>query len=76
MMVELDPARGMAFRIDASLRSAPSIDPGDVWCHRGPTVPLRLEVRLYRWWLTFGELIANVGYLRRADLTADGQRAS
>ena len=33
--------------------------PDDAWQRSGPTVPLRLEMRLYRWCLTFGEIVLN-----------------
>ena len=33
--------------------------PDDAWLRSGPTVPLRLEMRLYRWCLTFGEIVLN-----------------
>lgn len=33
--------------------------PDAAWRRSGPTVPLRLEMRLYRWCLTFGELVVN-----------------
>ena len=43
-----------------SLLSSP-VDgvPDDAWIRSGPTVPLRLEMRLYRWCLTFGEIVLN-----------------
>ena len=76
MAVTPDPARAMAFRIDAldrgfgqirvhpvvafddgtSILVPSGVVPDDAWVRVGPTVPLRMEMRTYRWHLTFGEL--------------------
>jgi hypothetical protein len=43
-----------------SLLSEPRPDiPPDRWMRAGATVPLRLEMRMYRWCLSFGELVLN-----------------
>ena len=40
------------FALDESL-------PSQRWLRSGPTVPLRLEMRMYRWCLCFGEFVVN-----------------
>ena len=63
----LDAARGQvrvhpvaAVAPDGALVSAPTDGIADeAWLRSGPTVPLRLEMRLYRWCLTFGEMVLN-----------------
>ena len=50
---------------DGDLTSTPDENvPDTQWLRSGPTVPLRLEMRLYRWCLTFGELVLNWEDLR------------
>ena len=44
--------------------------PHDAWARSGPTVPLRMEMRMYRWCLCFGEFVVNWQDLR----SGPGQR--
>ena len=45
---------------DGALVSTPTDGiPDESWQRSGPTVALRLEMRLYRWCITFGELVLN-----------------
>lgn len=45
---------------DGALVSSPTAGiADDAWQRSGPTVALRLELRLYRWCITFGELVLN-----------------
>jgi len=63
----LDQGRGQvrvhpvaAVASDGALVTSPSEGIADeAWKRSGPTVPLRLEMRLYRWCLTFGEIVLN-----------------
>ena len=44
--------------------------PHGAWARSGPTVPLRMEMRMYRWCLCFGEFVVNWQDLR----SGPGQR--
>jgi hypothetical protein len=45
---------------DGTLGTSPSDDvPDAAWIRSGPTVPLRIEMRLYRWCLAFGEIVVS-----------------
>ena len=47
-----DDAKSISIEPRASMASAS-------WLRSGPTVPLRLEMRMYRWCLSFGEFVLN-----------------
>ena len=63
----LDEGRGQvrvhpvaAVGTDGALVSSPTEGIADMpWQRSGPTVALRLEMRLYRWCITFGEIVLN-----------------
>lgn len=55
----------------AALLTSPHDRPDTAWLRSGPPVPLRLEMRLYRWCLTFGEFVLNFEDLHTGHLTAD-----
>jgi hypothetical protein len=49
-----------ALGADGALVSSPTEGLSDeAWQRSGPTVALRLEMRLYRWCITFGEIVLN-----------------
>jgi hypothetical protein len=49
-----------ALGADGALVSSPTEGLSDeAWQRSGPTVALRLEMRLYRWCITFGEMVLN-----------------
>lgn len=63
----LDEGRGQvrvhpvaAVGSDGALVTSPTAGiADDAWKRSGPTVPLRLEMRSYRWCLSFGEFVLN-----------------
>lgn len=57
-----------AIGADETLISTPVADPAGPWLACGPAVPLRLEMRMYRWCLCFGELVVNWQDLSAGDL--------
>ncbi len=53
-----------------ALLTSPHAEPDTTWLRSGPSVPLRLEMRMYRWCLTFGEFVLNYEDLHTGHLTA------
>ena len=52
-----------------ALLTSPQAKTDTIWLRSGPPVPLRLEMRLYRWCLTFGEFVLNYEDLHTGHLT-------
>lgn len=51
------------------LLTSPDAVPDTTWLRSGPPVPLRLEMRMYRWCLSFGEFVLNFEDLHAGHLT-------
>ena len=52
-----------------ALLTSPHAEPDTTWLRSGPPVPLRLEMRMYRWCLSFGEFVLNFEDLHTGHLT-------
>ena len=53
------------------LLTSPDAGPDATWLRSGPPVPLRLEMRMYRWCLSFGEFVLNFEDLHTGHLTTE-----
>ena len=62
-----------AISTGGALLTSPGAGPDANWLRTGPPVPLRLEMRLYRWCLSFGEFVLNFEDLHTGHLTIEAQ---
>lgn len=59
-----------------ALLTSPDAGPDATWLRSGPSVSLRLEMRLYRWCLSFGEFVLNYEDLHTGHLATAGPTSS